>query len=473
MRYSSADSYYGFLIAAAVFSLVTCPLTILLNALVMMAVKTKRRLQTYPNILLACLALTDLMVGLVLQPLHTAIGIFQGKDAQGFCEIHFAFSISFVIFTFATTSHLILVSGERYLAIKHTFTHATVVTKARLMISSALVWITAPLYCLGASYLTVARFVYIAALISLIILFQVLVYKEARRHEKQIHSLQVSVEARAKFRQEKRALKLTTIILVKTFLCFFLPSVSVIITFGLFRDQFSPDFEILVSYLCRLLVISSSILNPVIYTVKKRQFRVACIELLLRKSLQEAEEFDRRLFGLRANVARPQNGQEGEGREENSEKRKADHANDNLEGNPEVFASGGYCVENSFPLQDEHFRSNELTRASELTREEHDEEGSLAHDKNEQEVNREVLASGAYCDKNSFPLEDEAFSSNELTRPPESTQEEHDEEGSLAPDKNELEVNREVLASGAYCDKNSFPLEDEAFSSNELTRPEI
>ena len=159
----------------------------------------------------------------------------------------------------------------------------------------------------------------------------------------------------------------------------------------------------LVAYLCRLLVISSSVLNPVIYTVKKRQFRVAYIELLLRKSLQDAEEFDRRLFGQ-------DNGQEGEEREENTEKRNADHANDNLEDNPEVLASGGYCDENSFPLQDEHFSSNELTRPSELTREEHDEEGSLAHDKNELEVNREVLASGGYCDENSCPLEDKAFS---------------------------------------------------------------
>ena len=36
----------------------------------MVAVKTKRRLQTHPNILLACLALGDLMVGFVAQPLH-------------------------------------------------------------------------------------------------------------------------------------------------------------------------------------------------------------------------------------------------------------------------------------------------------------------------------------------------------------------------------------------------------------------
>jgi len=348
VRYFPADSFYGFLTAAAVFSLVTCPFTILLNALVIIAVKTKRRLQTHSNMLLACLALTDLMVGLVVQPLHTAMTILllQGKDAHELCDIFFAFTISFAIFTFATTSHLILISGERYLAVKHTFNHATVVTKSRLMISSAVLWITAPLYFIGTLYLTVARFVYIAALVSSIVSSQVLVYKEARRHEKQILSLQVSVEARAKFRQERKALKLTTIILAKTFLCFVLPCISVIIAFRLFRNQSSPGFEILVGYLCRLLVISSSVLNPVLYTVRKREFRVACIELLFRKSLQDAEIFDRRLFGSRGNATRPQNGQEGEEREQNTQERNAArHANNNLEDNPEVFASGANCDE--------------------------------------------------------------------------------------------------------------------------------
>jgi hypothetical protein len=66
LRYSNTDSFYGLLVAAAVLNLAACPFTILLNALVMFAVKTKRRLQTHPDILLACLALTDLMVGLVL-----------------------------------------------------------------------------------------------------------------------------------------------------------------------------------------------------------------------------------------------------------------------------------------------------------------------------------------------------------------------------------------------------------------------
>ena len=45
------------------FNLVTCPVTILMNVLVIVAVKTRKQLQSVANIMLACLASTDLLVG--------------------------------------------------------------------------------------------------------------------------------------------------------------------------------------------------------------------------------------------------------------------------------------------------------------------------------------------------------------------------------------------------------------------------
>ena len=47
----------------------------------------------------------------------------QRKDVNESCDIHFAYRISFVIAIFETASHLILISGERYLAIKQTSSH--------------------------------------------------------------------------------------------------------------------------------------------------------------------------------------------------------------------------------------------------------------------------------------------------------------------------------------------------------------
>ena len=241
LRYPSTSLFYGLLVVAAGLELVVCPFTILLNVLVMVAVKTKQRLQTHPYVLLACLALTDLMVGLVVQPLHITKTIFilQGKDSHEFCDIDLAFTVCFVIFSHASVSHLVLISGERYLSIKHTFTHASLVTKIRIMFCSALAWIAAASFLLIGLHSPVWAFPLVVTAFTSITVFQILVYKEARRHEKHILSQQVHAEARAKFLQEKKALKLTTMIIVTIFLCFFFPLSFIFVMWNIFSETFS------------------------------------------------------------------------------------------------------------------------------------------------------------------------------------------------------------------------------------------
>ena len=64
-------SDYFVKVLATVLNLLTCPFVVLLNALVIIAVKTKPRLQSKHNILLACLAVTDhLLVGIGAQPVY-------------------------------------------------------------------------------------------------------------------------------------------------------------------------------------------------------------------------------------------------------------------------------------------------------------------------------------------------------------------------------------------------------------------
>ncbi len=50
-----------------VVNALTCPFIILLNILVLVAVKTKRQLRTKSNVALACLATTDLVLGLFIR----------------------------------------------------------------------------------------------------------------------------------------------------------------------------------------------------------------------------------------------------------------------------------------------------------------------------------------------------------------------------------------------------------------------
>ena len=45
------------------------------------------------------------------------------------------------------------------------------------------------------------------------------------------------------------------------------------------------------------LAVLNYFVNPLIYYIRLRQFRVALIELLMRKNRNEAEEFERKIFG--------------------------------------------------------------------------------------------------------------------------------------------------------------------------------
>lgn len=299
-----------FFVIAAVIESLSCPFTVLLNALVMVAVKTKRRLQTNLNILLASLALTDLMVGVIVQPLHITTTVFhlRGKDPGDVCKVMSAFLISFLSFSAASLFHLALISVERYLAIKHTFIHGTVVTKRRLMVVTILIWSVIPLRVVLA-HVRVFSLIFQGVIVILMVLFQVLVYREARQHEKQILSNQVSLEARAKFEKEKKALKLTTTIILAIGLCYVPTFILVFISGGLMRFG-SSTLGSSFYHVSVLPMIFNSLLNPVIYTVRKKQFRIAFVELILKKDFQGAKQMERRLFasskivGLETDVTR-------------------------------------------------------------------------------------------------------------------------------------------------------------------------
>ena len=53
-------------IITVIINSITCPLTVVINVLVILAVKRRRRLQSNTNILLACLAVTDAVTGLAV-----------------------------------------------------------------------------------------------------------------------------------------------------------------------------------------------------------------------------------------------------------------------------------------------------------------------------------------------------------------------------------------------------------------------
>ena len=288
--------------AVSIFRIVanafTCPLAIVLNILLMVAVKTKRQLRTKSNVALACLSTTDLTVGLVLQPLHIASASFLHRGDIMFCTITRISTITTSICGLASLHHIVLMSAERYFAIKHPFTHETQVTEVRIITASALAWAAAIIiYYVGVPYAAIVLLSE-ALLIILPIYCNVSVYKEIRRNQKEIAANQVSSEDKEKLLKKRKAFYTTVVVLIAILLCYVPSSIcSVILVF--FKERIPPDIMIAGLFGSALLPLLNSLFNPLIYAFRISYFRVALIHLLARKTISQAEELEKKIFGLR------------------------------------------------------------------------------------------------------------------------------------------------------------------------------
>ncbi|CAH3123679.1 unnamed protein product, partial [Pocillopora meandrina] len=87
-------------IISIIINSVSCPFTVLLNMLVIMAVKRRPRLRTNSNILLVCLAVADAFTGLFGQPSYVLWRIFLifglSSNEKGQCRRYDRTCVCFV-----------------------------------------------------------------------------------------------------------------------------------------------------------------------------------------------------------------------------------------------------------------------------------------------------------------------------------------------------------------------------------------
>ena len=312
------------LLFIAIMARITCPITTVLNALVVFVVGTKPRLQTESNVALACLATTDGIMGAIGHPLFIAqITSILQKEEETSSENCLVISTVFKIqsnsirYGFALSPDI--ENLERYIAIKQSFAYVTVVTKSRILCSSALAWIVSLLLAVplpiidNSIYLAVSN-ISTSLCIAVIVYCQVVLYFEIRRHEKQIAAQQVSVEAKQKFLKDKKAFRLTTtvvVILLLTYAPLVVQGVRILIV----KTALNLNVTYIAFFTAVFMAVLNSLINPIIYCVRIREFRVAFIEILCKKSKAQAEEIEMEVFGC-LNTRETRQHEEGQQREE-------------------------------------------------------------------------------------------------------------------------------------------------------------
>lgn len=269
-----------------ILNLATCPIVILMNTLVIIAIKTRRRLQTMYNILLACVAGTDLVVAIVSQPIFITqeIYLLSGATLVDYCSLYSKTIYVFLVPCIASLLHLALLSIERYIAMKYSLRYIGIVTTPRLTRAVVCIWVISVvpfvlrLIPATIAFSKVLYYVSVFSSIGVIVFCHTSVYFVSRRHKIQIKTEQIANEAKVKFLQERKALKTTSIIFAFLFLSF-VPG----ILYGAFKYILPSSYSgrqtnwLPFATSCILL---NSFFNPFIYCWRNKDLRKALMELL-------------------------------------------------------------------------------------------------------------------------------------------------------------------------------------------------
>ena len=258
---------------------ITCPFTVLLNVLVIMAVKRRPRLQTNANILLVCLAVTDALTGLTSQPSFILWKTFQLHSMTNFVNVMAIFH-NFCIITISICSclHLMLVTCERLIAIKFTMHYQNFVTMRNIRVSVSACWfISIFVEVLSLAKQRIIVRVLLALIPNSCVLFvsfsYAMLYRETVKHKQRIKTQQLPREEVERFVRESKALKTTVYVVGAVVLCL-LPGASILVVY-MSREARELVFwqpENLAPWLrtCGML---NSFLNPLIYCWRQQEMR--------------------------------------------------------------------------------------------------------------------------------------------------------------------------------------------------------
>ena len=255
---------------------------IIFNSVTIQALRKTSLLPKPLKVLLLNLAVSDLGVGLLVEPFYFGLLVkwLQRDDStDATCT---AFLSTLYLFSAASFSGVMALSGDRFLAVHLHLRYQELVTHKRVVVLVISMWVFSAF--LSLFYLWVSRNIFYMLLASLGVVYLVSsamfyfkIYFAVRRHRIQVQALQVTQNDQLAnaARQRKSAVGVFYVYLV--FLLCYLPKIcsfAVII----FSD-FSPGVQVLSSFSTTLLFLNSSV-NPVIYCWKMRHIRRTVLDIV-------------------------------------------------------------------------------------------------------------------------------------------------------------------------------------------------
>ena len=277
----------------ATIILIASPITIILNALIIIAVKQRKELQKHSNIMLSSMAVADFLVGAITLPLGATVDllIFYQVSPEHVCTLSIANKDLMACFLLSSLHHLTGIAWERYVAVRKWKDYRVIVTRSRIKKLAVFAWLSAILSTVPSPImqaigvdLDVLKFRIVsgnvcgAVALTVLVYFYLMVYLGVRKRQtSEIGQVAAQLQAKHEFKIAK-----TTVLLTAT-LIFMLLFGALPIVLGVSFQVVRANVAIRMS---ETLVQLNSVINPIIYCYRDRRFRNAVLELLrIRKPL--------------------------------------------------------------------------------------------------------------------------------------------------------------------------------------------
>ena len=287
------DHTYKNLVALICVNSVAIIPTILLNTLAIFTVTKKCSLQSNSNILLACLAGSDLFAGMVGLTFTVALNVKRVISIEPFCALETAHFITLAGPTYVSLGHLVSISVDRYIAIKDALRYRVIVTKQRIKKGVLAAWATGVyltiqetveeagiMYSVYWTVGSVSASVFGLAYISGICYCYVYIFSEIRRQKKRLQTEQVSPDERKRVKKDNKA-AYTLGIILDVLVITYMP-VMVLLLLGSIPPYsiFDTGTALICNSWATTFLLLRSLFNPIIYCWRNENIRYAVLEIL-------------------------------------------------------------------------------------------------------------------------------------------------------------------------------------------------
>ena len=265
------------------FVIVNCALnaplmlvSILGNALVLAAIMRTPSIRSPSMIMLGSLAVADLLVGLIAQPLFIVDELITKVCVLRVLSSVIEFALCGISLTTVTA-----ISMDRFIALQYHLRYATLVTYSRVIYSIVAVWLIIVIYSGLRLWDKVVFHLLSAILIGVCLTIStfcyIKIYQIVQRHRLQIRSQEQATESHIiqncteKMRLKQSALN-TFVLYIFLVVCYF-PAYIFLFLFGISYSTWKMEWTISSS-----VVFMNSSLNPVLFCWRIRQLRIAAVK---------------------------------------------------------------------------------------------------------------------------------------------------------------------------------------------------